>query len=258
MWDPKLYLKFGAERTRPAVDLAARIALERPARIIDLGCGPGNSTAILRARWPQAQIVGLDNDEAMLATARAAEASVQWVLSDASTWRTETPFDLVFSNAALHWLPDHEAVLARWFAAVAPGGVLAVQLPSHQHSPLHRHIHELADAPEWRGWMAEAQQALTSHQIQFYYDALCQRTPRLELWETEYGHVMESPEAILSWVRSTALRPFLQALPTDADRARFEAALLLRVADAYPRRRDGRVLFPFRRIFFVAYRPADS
>lgn len=254
MWDPKLYLKFGAERTRPAIDLVARIEAEAPARIIDLGCGPGNSTAILRARWPQARIIGLDNDPAMLSTARGADPSVDWQLGDAGHWTAEPVFDVVFSNAALHWLPDHDAVLARWFGALAPGGALAVQLPSHRHSLLHQSIYELAEEPAWRNRMQSAREALTSHSADYYYDVLCRLTPKIDLWETAYGHMMESPEAILAWVRSTGLRPFLQALPDEGERNRFETALLERVAAAYPRRRDGRILFPFHRLFFIAGR----
>jgi len=254
IWDPKLYLKFGAERTRPAIDLVARIEAEAPDPIIDLGCGPGNSTAILRARWPQARIIGLDNDSAMLATARGSDPSADWQLGDAGHWTAEPLFDVVFSNAALHWLPDHAAVLARWFGALAPGGTLAVQLPSHRHSLLHQAINELAGEPAWRGRMQQARQALTSHSADFYYDVLSKLTSRIDLWETAYGHIMENPEAILAWVRSTGLRPFLQALPEDAERHRFESALLERVAAVYPRRQDGRILFPFHRLFFIACR----
>jgi len=252
-WGPTLYLKFRNERTRPAADLAARIEVAQPRRIIDLGCGPGNSTAILRARWPAATVVGLDNDAEMLATAEQSDPGVRWLQGDAAAWGPAETYDVVFSNAMLQWLPDHAAVVSRWFRAVAPGGALAVQLPTHLQSPLHRHMLELAELPEWKQLLAAARQALISHDPAFYYDILCLHAARVDLWETEYCHVMEGPEAILSWIRGTGLRPFLMALPSDDERQRFEAKLLERVATSYPVRRNGRVLFPFRRLFFVAY-----
>jgi trans-aconitate 2-methyltransferase len=253
-WDPKLYLTFGGERTRPAGDLAARVEVADPSRVIDLGCGPGNSTAVLRARWPTAVVVGLDNDTEMLAAAERSDPAVRWVRGDAAAWEPDEAYDVVFSNAMLQWLPDHAAAVPRWFRAVAPGGALAIQLPAHLQSPLHRHILEVADSPPWREATGGARRALVAHDAAFYYDALCLVAERLDLWETEYCHVMDGPDAILTWIRGTGLRPFLSALPGEEERQCFEAALLQRVAAAYPRRQDGRVLFPFRRLFFVAYR----
>lgn len=253
-WNPCLYLKFGNERTRPAVDLVARIELADPKRVIDLGCGPGNSTAILQARWPAAEITGLDSDAAMLAAAAKTDAGVRWVESDAANWQLSEPYDVVFSNAMLQWLPNHSAIVPSWFRAVAPGGALAVQIPYHLQSALHRHILEVADEPEWREATRDARGAIGAHDAGFYYDLLCQSAARIDLWETEYDHVMDGPEEILTWIRGTGLRPFLSALSSESQRQRFEALLLGRVAESYPWRRDGRVLFPFRRLFFVAYR----
>jgi trans-aconitate 2-methyltransferase len=248
-------LTFGGERTRAAADLAARVDVAAPARVIDLGCGPGNSTALLRARWPGAEVTGLDNDPAMLAAARASDPGVRWVEGDAAAWEPDGTYDVVFSNAALQWLPDHSAVLGRWFAAIGPGGALAVQLPVvHHRSPLHRLVQDVAAAPEWVAATAGASRAAVAHEPAFYYDELSRLAGAIDIWETEYGHVMDGPGAILTWLRATRLRPLLAALPGEDERRRFEAALLERLAEAYPRRRDGRVLFPFPRLFFVAYR----
>ena len=255
-WDPQLYLRFGADRTRPAVDLAARIEIAEPRRIIDVGCGPGNSTAVLRARWPAAEIVGLDNDPEMLAVAEQSDPRVQWMRGDAATWEAAEKYDVVFSNAMLQWLPNHEAALPRLLDAVVPGGALAVQTPVHLQSPLHRHMVELADQPQWRDATRNARGAIVAHDAAFYYDILCPLASRIDLWVTEYCHIMDDPEAIVTWIRGTGLRPFLNALPSDEDRREFEAMLLERVAASYPRRRDGRIVFPFRRLFFVAYRSA--
>lgn len=253
-WNPQLYLTFGAERTRPAADLAAHVDVARPRRVIDLGCGPGNSTAVLRARWPAATLTGLDSDAAMLATAKQSDPQVQWVLADAAAWEPEEPYDVVFSNALLQWLPNHASAIPRLLRAVVPGGALAVQIPSHRRSPLHHHIQEVAALPEWSAAMGDVTHGIVSHDVGFYYDILGPIAERIDLWETEYIHILESHEAILTWIRGTGLRPFLNALATDDERVRFEAALLRRVTSSYARRSDGRVLFPFPRLFFVAYR----
>lgn len=248
-WNPELYLRFGGERTRAAADLLARVVVPTPARVIDLGCGPGNSAALLRARWPAADVTGLDRDPAMLSAARASGPGVRWVEADAATWAADGAFDVVFSNAALQWLPDHAAVLGRWFAAVAPGGALAVQLPVvHPRSPLHRLVQEVAGSFGVGGAVA------VCHEPGFYYDVLAPLAGRIDLWETEYGHVTDGPDAVLTWLTGTRLRPILAALPDGDARRRFENSLRQRLAAAYPRRADGRVLFPFPRLFFVAYR----
>ena len=253
-WNPDLYLTFGGERTRAAADLLARVPVAAPARAVDLGCGPGNSTALLRARWPAADITGLDNDPAMLAAARVSDPGVRWVEGDAAAWEADAANDVVFSNATLQWLPDHAMVLRRWFAAVAPGGALAVQLPvAHPRSPLHRIVQEVAALPEWAATTAGCDTAVC-HEPGFYYDALSGEAARIDVWETEYSHVMDGPAAIVTWLRATRLRPFLAALPDNDTRSRFEAALLDRLTAAYPRRADGRVLFPFPRLFVVATR----
>jgi trans-aconitate 2-methyltransferase len=253
-WDPNLYLRFANERTRPAVDLVSRIEISDPRRIIDLGCGPGNSTAVLRTRWPSADITGLDSDPAMIATAAKSDANVRWVHGDAADWHPDEQYNLVFSNAMLQWVPDHADVVPRLLAAVARGGALAVQIPAHTRSPLHQHVLAVAGEPEWCDAVRQACAAINTHEPQFYYDLLCDAAERINMWQTEYDHVVNGPEDILTWIRGTGLRPFLTALSDDEERQRFESLLIERVANSYPRRRDGRVLFPFQRLFFVAYR----
>lgn len=252
-WDPALYLAFRNERTRPAFELAARVTVVAPVRVMDLGCGPGNSTAILRERWPDAQIDGLDADPAMIETAMASDPRVRWLRADANTWAAVAEYDVVFSNALLQWLPKHEELLPRLFHAVRPGGALAVQIPAHLGSAVQRDIRATADEPRWRTRTAHAREALEAHEPAFYYDALCPLASRLDVWLTEYQHVLTSPNDILNWMRGTGLRPFLAALPIE-EHAAFEADLLARLEQSYPRRRDGRVLFPFRRLFAIAYR----
>jgi trans-aconitate 2-methyltransferase len=253
-WDPQLYLHFATERTQPAVDLIARIQLAHPARIIDVGCGPGNSTAMLRQRWPEATIIGLDSSPEMLAAAAQAYPSESWLLADAATWQADVLFDLVFSNAALQWLPDHEHVFPQLMAQVAPGGALAVQVPAHYHSPLHLVTLEVAAADAWRHRMDRPRQALTHQPPAFYYRMLRPHASQIAIWETEYYHIVDSPQDIITWFRGTGLRPFLEALETDNQREHFEQQVLEGYTRAYPPQPDGRVLFPFRRLFMLVYR----
>jgi trans-aconitate 2-methyltransferase len=253
-WDADLYLRFANERTQPAIDLLARVGLDAPRRVIDLGCGPGNSTALLRGRWPEAAITGLDNSPEMIAAARRDGPEGEWVLGDIATWTAEEPYDLVFSNATLQWLPDHGALYPRLFAQVAPGGAFAVQIPVFHTTALQRVLLALADEPAWRERLGPATRALVAESPGFYYDALVSQAARVDLWETEYQHVLAGPDAIVEWISGTRLRPYLEALGDDADRRDFLARLRAGIADLYRPQRDCRVLFPFRRLFLVAYR----
>lgn len=252
-WDAEQYLKFGGERTQPVIDLVGRIALEDPRRIIDLGCGPGNSTEVLWRRWPTAVVVGLDSSAAMIAAAATAHPARAWEQGDLASWAPAVPFDLVFSNAAFHWVPDHARLFPRLFGHVAPGGALAVQVPAHLRSAIHAAMVEVSHAPRWADRLEAARRAVLVHEPPFYYDLLCALAARVDLWVTEYQHVMAGPEAIVEWMSGTGLRPYLDALPAD-EQAAFRAEVLSRVEAAYPRQADGRVLFPFRRLFLVAYR----
>jgi trans-aconitate 2-methyltransferase len=253
-WDATTYLQFANERTRPSLDLVQRIGMPDPRRIIDLGCGPGNSTEVLRRRWPEAEVTGLDSSPKMIESARASWPEHQWILEDAATWTAGEPFDLVFTNAMLQWLPDHARLLPRLFEQVAPGGALAAQLPAHYELPMHREIVEVSRDAAWDGRMQEARNALTKQPASFYYDTLQPLAARIDLWETIYYHEVPGPEALIEWFRGTGMRPFLEALSSDQERARFETMLLKRYITSYPRRPSGLVLFPFRRLFFIAYR----
>lgn len=253
-WNADLYLQFANERTQPVHDLVNRIQLTNPRRIMDLGCGPGNSTAVLRRRWPESQVAGLDHSEEMIAKARESYPSGVWQQGDAATWVPEEPFDLVFSNAMLQWIPQHEMVCPHLLNQVAEKGALAVQVPAHYDSPLHREIVDVSRDPVWTSRMEGARRTLTNHSPAFYYDLLAPLASRLDVWETTYYHVLPGPESVLEWFRATGLRPFLDALESSEEKRRFEAILLERYALTYPRRPNHSILFPFRRLFFVAYR----
>ncbi len=254
-WNAARYLAFADERTRACRDLAARLEVSPPQRVIDLGCGPGNSTVVLAARWPEAQITGLDSSLEMLAAARQAHPAVEWVEGDIAQWAASAaaPFDLVFSNAALQWVPGHAALLPRLLAQVAPGGALAFQIPASSDAPAQRLIRELANSVDWRNRFAAKPVDWHSEPPGFYYDVLAPHAARVDLWQTDYFHVMDGPEAIVEWYRGTGLRPFLEALPP-GDREGFLAEYLTTLRPHYARQADSRVLFPFRRLFVVSYR----
>lgn len=255
-WDPNLYLQFSAQRARPATDLIAQIALDTPARIVDLGCGTGNSTEQLHQRWPQAQLTGVDNSAEMLSQARANRPEWKWVDSSVEAWEPDSSYDLVFSNACLHWVADHGKLFPRLLTYVAPGGALAVQMPNSYHLPAHALMKEVANEPKapWARILAGASESCHVQPPEFYYDVLSQAAGRLNIWQAEYLQIMEGPQAILDWVRSTAMRRYSVPLPNDEMRRLFEQRCLERFREAYPANDRGKSLFPYRRIFIIAYR----
>lgn len=249
-WDPTLYSAFAAPRARPALDLLARVTLEEPRHVVDLGCGTGNITRLLATRWPEAQVYGVDSSAEMLTAAAAAPSSIRWTQAGIDTWTPEQTPDLLFSNAALHWLDDHATLLPRLIRYLAPGGVLAVQVPHNHYAASHTVMAETAAAGPWAERLAPLVRSFPVEEPAFYYDLLAPLATSIDIWETEYLHVLEGDEPVVRWTMGTALRPVLAAL-TDAEREDFLAAYGQRIAQAYPRRHDGHTLFPFRRLFMV-------
>ncbi|HVN03619.1 MAG TPA: methyltransferase domain-containing protein [Bryobacteraceae bacterium] len=253
-------MKFAGERTQPCRDLAARIAVADVRRVIDLGCGPGNSTAVLRARWPQAEITGLDSSPEMIERARREWPDTDrqhWCTGGITEWAADASgqFDVVFSNAALQWVEDHARIYPALFSRVAPGGAFAVQIPGNIDALPHRLMRETAASPTWSRFFPVGRlREWHHHEIEFYYDILAPAAARLELWATEYLHILPDAAAIVEWYRGSGLRPFLEALETDVDRERFMADYLARLRPHFAPRPAGGVLFPFRRLFLVVYR----
>jgi trans-aconitate 2-methyltransferase len=252
-WNPDRYLAFADHRTRPAIDLLARVPLRHAERVVDLGCGPGNSTHLLADRWPAAMVVGVDSSSDMLASARRSGIGATWVEADIATWVPDRAPDLIYSNAALHWVGDHETLLPRLLACVGPGGVLAVQMPRNFEAPSHALLRATAESGPWADRLAGALDWRPVAAPEWYYDLLAPHAGTPDIWETLYLHVLDGDDPVLRWTRGTALRPLLQALEGE-DRAAFEAAYAARLRAAYPRRVDGRTLLPFRRLFIVAQR----
>ena len=248
-WDPGTYLKFGSARTRPAAELLARVEAETPRVVTDLGCGPGNSTALLAARWPQAHIEGVDSSAVMLEEARRAKVHAQWVEADIARWEPSIPCDVIFSNAALHWVPDHARLLPRLMGFLAEGGTLAFQVPRNFDEPSHRIIREVAEGGPWAKTLAGLGDWSNVRTPRDYYAVL--EPAHIDVWETIYLQALEGDDAVFRWVSGTALLPFAEALEEPA-RAAFLEECRRRMANAYPRRTSGRTLFSFRRLFVVA------
>lgn len=253
-WDTAQYLKFAAERSRPARDLMARVPGETPRVIYDLGCGAGNVTRLLAERWPDAEICGVDSSPDMLAKARTGEdLGILWAESDLADWRPSRPADLLFSNAALQWLDHHETLFPRLLGLLDPGAVLAVQMPRPHLQPSHTLITETVDDGPWRDRLRSVLRPEPVAAPEAYYDWLAPLALRIEVWETIYWQVLDGDNPVVEYTKGTALRPLLQALD-GTERQAFFDAYAGRIRAAYPPRTDGRTLFPFRRLFIIATR----
>jgi len=250
-WDPQQYLKFGAPRLRPAIDLLNRIEHASPNEVYDIGAGPGNVTPLLRARWPGAHVTGVDESQEMLDTARAALPDVEWVRADLAHWTPARPADVLYSNAALHWLNDHATLFPRLLSSLAPGGVLAVQMPRNFAAASHTEVDSAVRAGPWRARLEPLLRPLSVATPAEYYDLLAPRAATLDIWETEYLHVLRGDNPVKEWIKGSRLKPLLDALEEPL-RTGFEAEYAARVKAAYPPRADGCTLLPFRRLFIVA------
>jgi trans-aconitate 2-methyltransferase len=250
-WSPTQYLKFEDERSRPARDLLEQVPLGEARTFVDVGCGPGNSTALLAERFPDAALLGVDTSPEMLATARDRLPGASFLEADVASWRPDAPVDLIFGNAVFQWVPDHLAVLADLMRSLTPGGVLAMQVPDNLSEPSHVLMREVATEGPWAAKFAMPIAREPIPPAQAYYDRLKPLAERVEVWRTTYHHALADVSEIVEWVRGTGLRPYLDRLDA-AERpaylARYEAAL----AKAYPAGVDGRVLFRFPRLFLVA------
>jgi trans-aconitate 2-methyltransferase len=253
-WSAAQYVKFEGERTRPALELLARVPLASVQAAVDIGCGPGNSTELIAARYPGANIIGMDSSAEMLAAARQRLPAATFIEADVETWSPAEPVDLIFANAVLQWVPDHIAVVARLMGCLTPGGAIALQVPDNQQEPSHAAIRATAAEGPWATRFAApiAREVIPS--VDTYYDRLAPLAAHVDIWRTIYHHVLADVPAIVEWVKGTGLRPFVDRLDA-AEQPAFIAAYQTRLAEAYPRRADGRVLFRFPRLFVVAVKP---
>jgi trans-aconitate 2-methyltransferase len=253
-WSAAQYVKFEEERTRPVRDLIQRIPLTHAPNAADIGCGPGNSTEVLRERYPEARIVGVDSSPDMIAAARKRLPDIAFEVADIREWRPKEPLDVILANAALQWIPGHETLLPALVAKLRLGGALAAQMPDNLEEPSHRLMRELAADEPWAAKLKDAVKARVERQgAKWYFRLLRLHARQVDLWRTTYYHPLAGAHAVVEWLKGTGLRPFLDPLgesDQEAFLARYEAA----VAEAYPAEPDGSVLLPFPRLFFVAAR----
>jgi trans-aconitate 2-methyltransferase len=250
-WDPAQYLRYGDERLRPALDLLNAVAAESPLVVVDLGCGAGTVTRLLQGRWPEAEIIGVDGSPEMLERAGQALPGCSFMLADIARWEPDGTPDVIYSNAALHWLGGHAALFPRLLALLAPGGVLAVQMPAMHDQPLRRLQYDVAANGPWAATLAAVGSAPPILPAEAYWDLLRPRCRSLQIWETTYLHALHGANAVADWASGSSLRPFLDAL-APGQRGAFLGAYGEALRPVYPPRPDGTTLLPFRRLFIVA------
>lgn len=251
-WNPDQYAKFAGPRLQPGLDLISRLPADAVVgQAVDLGCGTGELTALVANRYPDAHVTGVDSSAAMLEKARDQFPSQAWVEADIDRWQADRPLDLIFSNAALQWLPDHGRLFPNLVANLTKGGLLAVQMPRNYEAPSHALMRDVADQPKFTGRINLRRDPVADPGV---YDALLSPlVDRVEVWETEYWHRLSGDEPVFEWVKATGLRPVLEALEGE-EREAYLTDYRERLLDAYPKRGDGITLFPFRRLFILASR----
>jgi trans-aconitate 2-methyltransferase len=251
MWDPDVYLKFADQRARPFYDLLARIGAERPRRVVDLGCGPGNLTVQLARRWPDAVIEALDSSPEMVAAAR--ERGVGATVGDLRTWKPQRDTDVVLSNSAVHWVPEHHELMVRWAGQLGAGSWIGVQVPGAFDTPSHAAVRAVARREPFAKTLSDIPFRVGSvvdtpaHYAERLIDAGC----IVDAWETTYLHQLTGEHPVLDWISGTVLLAVHDRLSDEAWQ-QFRAELIPLLADAYPTRPDGTTFFPFRRVFVVA------
>lgn len=247
-WNPALYLQYGSERSRPAAELLGRVALENVRSVVDLGCGPGNSTVLLHQRWPTAKITGVDSSPNMLNEARAALPNCHFVEVDISAFQAEQPLDLLYANASLQWVPDHYELFPYLVSQLKRNGVLAVQMPDNWLEPTHVLMREVAYE---QSYPDRGRSSLPG--VHAYYDILTDTGCDVDIWRTTYYHIMDSHQSIIDWVSATGLRPWLQDL-SESEQRKYLARYHELLQEQYPLQENGKILLSFPRLFIVARR----
>ena len=249
-WDPAQYLKFADHRVRPAIDLLNRVDLQSPGVAYDLGAGTGNITEMLAKRWPGTRVIGVDNSQEMMERAERVE-NLEWQQGDIGNWRPDRPADLIFSNAALHWVDGHTELFTGLMSSVAPGGLFAVQMPRNFGALSHTSISEAALGGRWRSLLEPLLRPAPVEPPQFYVRVLSPLASSLDVWETDYIQILTGDNPVKEWTKGTWLKPLLDALE-EPERSEFEKMYAELVEKAYPKESDGTTLFPFKRMFIVA------
>jgi len=251
-WNPDTYLAFANYRERPIAELIERIPPIEVARAVDLGCGTGNSTAAIAKRFPDADLTGVDNSQEMLAKARQNLPKANWIEADIAAWLPDEAFDLILSNAALHWVPGHDELFERILSTLAEGGALGVQMPRNFIAPSHLLLFETAKDGPWADKIGELNPFAPMDPANAYYDRIAPHVRHFDMWETTYFQVLEGDDAVFNWVSGSALTAYLPRLDEGGEREAFCEAYKARLREAYPKSADGKTLFPFTRLFMVA------
>jgi trans-aconitate 2-methyltransferase len=252
-WSARQYSLFEQQRTRPVRDLVAAIPRVSAQTAVDLGCGPGNSTAVLAERFPQARVTGLDSSTDMLGEARQRLAAVEFIQADIGDWRPAQTYDVILANASLQWVPDHAQLYPRLVSLLNPGGVLAVQTPDNLDEPAHRLAREIAASPQWVDRIGDVRHP-DRHPAPYYFELLRSHCADVDVWRTTYHHPLAGGHAaVVEWFKGSALGPYLQKLDQAAQQA-FLDTYLHAISQAYPLLADGTMLLPFPRLFIVATR----
>lgn len=253
-WSPSQYLKFEDHRTRPAIDLVARINADEPRLVTDIGCGPGNSTELLAARFPSASVAGMDSSSKMIEAARKRLPLHDFEIADAALWQPKERQDVLFANAVLQWVPNHQDLFPKLMSFLKPGGTLAIQMPDNLNEQTHVAMREVADDDRWADALRDAPGERTSIlPVSDYWSIMKQHTTAIEVWRTTYLHPLEGLDGIVEWFRGSGLLPYLSRLDT-GQQADYLTAYRNRLARHYPVMADGTVLLPFPRLFIVARR----
>lgn len=250
-WNSEQYLKFKKDRTQPSIDLANRLDSENPHRIIDIGCGPGNSTAVLKKRYPDAYVLGVDFSPNMIEKAKSEHSDIDFMLFDATKDfdKLDEKFDIVFSNACIQWVPNHKKLLADMMSILNPDGIMAIQVPMNFEEPIHKILTELVTGEKWsEHFNPRIFYTLTESE---YFDILSGLTENFEIWKTTYGHRMPSHNSIVEWYKSTGMKPYLDVL-NDAEQEEFIADVMTELKKDYPIQANGEILFRFPRLFMLA------
>ncbi|MGL4107486.1 methyltransferase domain-containing protein [Clostridium sp. LP20] len=251
-WNSEQYLMFKNERTQPAIDLVNRIAIENSRKIIDIGCGPGNSTEVLAKRFPNAYVLGVDSSSDMIEQGKRDYPNLDFKKCDVGSdlSKLDKDFDIVFSNACIQWIPNHNQLLNNLIGLLKRGGILAVQIPMNYQEPIHKIIGEVTTNERWKSEFDNPRIFYNMEQSQ-YFDLLSEISSEFYMWETTYYHNLESHKDIMEWYRGTGLRPYSKAL-SGTKKELFEQEIFERVVEEYPVQKNGRVIFRFPRLFFVA------
>ena len=251
-WDSELYLKFAKENNWQCIDLISHINLENPSKIIDIGCGPGNVTQLLAQRWPKSHITGIDNSQSMIERAKKDFPNLNWELVDAGKDEISGEFDIIFSRATIQWIPNHFELLIKLRSLLSDNGIIAIQLPLFFDMPVGKSIALISKSDRWSKFTKGVNELFTIHNYSEYHDLLSKLFSSFNIWESNYIYVLNSQYSILERIRTTGLKPYLDQLENDIDKNEFEETVLAEIKKEYPLQKNGKVLFPFKRLAFIA------